>query len=365
MKFLKKYLTNSLFGLLLLCLIAVFVVFFLLMKQGETPHLEVNASGDENLSEVVEAMPIPKLEEKKLVKGLFADYDPESFNEENITPSQKNEAQKEENPNALIDFKLNKNQLFNKQNDFLNFFKGLKFQDDNKSFKEQNISKKTPIYNNNKPKLSIIIDDMASKEQVRRLKATGLKLTPSFFPVDKNHPNTHHYAREFEFFMVHLPLAAMNFKREEIQTLKPHDTQEQIEAKIEQITKDFVGVKFINNHTGSLFTRDVAAMRKLFLAFQKYDLIFVDSITVGSSKGSLLAKEFNQVPIKRDIFLDNKDDINSIKAQIKKAVNLAHKNGFAIAIAHPKKNTFEALTQSIDLLQSVELVYLSEVYEYH
>ena len=93
------------------------------------------------------------------------------------------------------------------------------------------------------------------------------------------------------------------------------------------------------------------------------NLIFVDSVTIGSSKGALVSKEFGQIPIKRDIFLDNKDDIASIKAQIKKAVKLAHKKGFAIAIAHPRKNTFKALEQSKDLLQSVELVYLSEVYE--
>lgn len=365
----KSYLKYGFFALLGVLFVSVVFV-FLFISKDDTPQLQVKPL-DDNITELI---PIPptQLPSKKLVKGLFADYDPETFPKDfnetnatnfNVSVKELNNS-KENNLNFLIDFNLSKNQLFNNQIDYFELFKGLKFQSAPKE--EQNTSKKSPLIfkeDKGKAKLSIIIDDMASKEQAMQLKATGLKLTPSFFPADKNHPKTPHLAREFDFFMVHLPLAAINFKGEEIQTLKPNDTQEHIDTKIEQITKDFEGIKFINNHTGSLFTNNTNAMRKLLQAFEKHNLIFVDSATIGSSKGVLVSKEFGQVPIKRDIFLDNKDDIASIKAQIKKAVKLAHKKGFAIAIAHPRKNTFKALEQSKDLLQSVELVYLSEVYE--
>ncbi len=214
-----------------------------------------------------------------------------------------------------------------------------------------------------KPKLCIIIDDMATREQVKALKATGLKLTPSFFPPDSTHPKTPILAREFEFFMVHLPLSAQHYASEELQTLYASDTYEYILAEIARIKRSFGGLKFINNHTGSLFTSDTQAMRRLFRALQKHELVFVDSVTTSSTKGAFVAKEFNQKPIKRDIFLDNDNKTPAIKDKIKEAVRIAHKNGFAIAIAHPKKNTFKALMQSKDLLQSVELVYLDELYE--
>lgn len=214
-----------------------------------------------------------------------------------------------------------------------------------------------------KPKLCIIIDDMATREQVKALKATGLKLTPSFFPPDSTHPKTPILAREFEFFMVHLPLSAQHYANEELQTLYVSDTYEYILAEIARIKRSFSGLKFINNHTGSLFTSDTQAMRRLFRALQKYELVFVDSVTTSATKGAFVAKEFNQKPIKRDIFLDNDNKTPAIKDKIKEAVQIAHKKGFAIAIAHPKKNTFKALTQSKDLLQSVELVYLDELYE--
>lgn len=223
--------------------------------------------------------------------------------------------------------------------------------------------KNASIAKRQKPKLCIIIDDMATREQVKALKATGLKLTPSFFPPDSTHPKTPILAREFEFFMVHLPLSAQHYASEELQTLYVSDTYEYILAEIARIKRSFSGLKFINNHTGSLFTSDTQAMRRLFRALQKHELVFVDSVTTSTTKGAFVAKEFNQKPIKRDIFLDNDNKTPAIKDKIKEAVQIAHKNGFAIAIAHPKKNTFKALTQSKDLLQSVELVYLDELYE--
>ncbi|WP_144653659.1 divergent polysaccharide deacetylase family protein [Campylobacter coli] len=233
---------------------------------------------------------------------------------------------------------------------------------------EQNLSKEENLIkdiNSSKIKqarLAIIIDDMANISQVKALQALKLKLIPSFFPPDKNHIDTPKLALKFDFYMVHLPLAAMNYTRPELDTLNPSDSEKRIFKKIQQVKKDFKDLKFINNHTGSLFTSDEKAMKKLYKAFEKEELIFVDSKTIASSKAPKVAKALGQIYIQRDVFLDNQDDIAYIKKQLMEAVNLAKKKGFAIAIGHPRKNTFKALEQSKDLLESVELVYLSEIY---
>ena len=304
-------------------------------------------------------------QEKKRVKGLFVNYYADN-------PSDKSGVimRQDENLSANLDTnlslasKIDTNLIFDKGKTLLSLMphKGyvsvfspiLRLE---KSDKNASTAKRP------KPKLCIIIDDMATREQVKALKATGLKLTPSFFPPDSTHPKTPILAREFEFFMVHLPLSAQHYANEELQTLYTSDTYEYILAEIARIKRSFSGLKFINNHTGSLFTSDTQAMRRLFRALQKHELVFVDSVTTSATKGAFVAKEFNQKPIKRDIFLDNDNKTPAIKDKIKEAVQIAHKNGFAIAIAHPKKNTFKALTQSKDLLQSVELVYLDELYE--
>ncbi|HEB9419327.1 TPA: divergent polysaccharide deacetylase family protein [Campylobacter coli] len=228
--------------------------------------------------------------------------------------------------------------------------------------KEENLIKDTNSSKIKQARLAIIIDDMANISQVKALQALNLKVNPSFFPSDKNHIDTPKLALKFDFYMVHLPLAAINYAKPELDTLNPNDTQERIFKKIKQIKKDFKDLKFINNHTGSLFTSNEEAMKKLYKAFEKEGLIFVDSKTIASSKASKVAKALRQIYIQRDVFLDNQDDVAYIKKQLMDAVKLANKKGFAIAIGHPRKNTFKALEQSKDLLESVELVYLSEIY---
>ncbi|EAV9604060.1 divergent polysaccharide deacetylase family protein [Campylobacter coli] len=228
--------------------------------------------------------------------------------------------------------------------------------------KEENLTKDMNLSKTKQARLAIIIDDMANISQVRALQALKLKLIPSFFPPDKNHIDTPKLALKFDFYIVHLPLAAMNYTKPELDTLNPSDSEKRIFKKIQQVKKDFKDLKFINNHTGSLFTSDEKAMKKLYKAFEKEELIFVDSKTIASSKAPKVAKALGQIYIQRDVFLDNRDDVAYIKNQLIEAVRLAKQKGFAIAIGHPRKNTFKALEQSKDLLKSVELVYLSEIY---
>lgn len=228
--------------------------------------------------------------------------------------------------------------------------------------KEENLTKDMNLSKTKQARLAIIIDDMANISQVRALQALKLKLIPSFFSPDKNHIDTPKLALKFDFYMVHLPLAAMNYTKPELDTLNPSDSEKRIFKKIQQVKKDFKDLKFINNHTGSLFTSDEKAMKKLYKAFEKEELIFVDSKTIASSKAPKVAKALGQIYIQRDVFLDNRDDVAYIKNQLIEAVRLAKQKGFAIAIGHPRKNTFKALEQSKDLLKSVELVYLSEIY---
>lgn len=236
-----------------------------------------------------------------------------------------------------------------------------KIEDENLSSK-QDLNSSIHFNNSKKAKLAIIIDDMSNAQQIKKLKALNLKLIPSFFPPDKTHKNTPQLALNFDFYMVHLPLAPLHYKKIELDTLNPSDSEERILKKIEQLKKDFKGLRFINNHTGSLFTSDEEGMKKLYKALRKEKLLFVDSKTIENSKASKVAKKMGQIYIQRDIFLDNKDDITYIKKQLINAVKIAQKKGFTIAIGHPRKNTFKALEESKALLKSVKLVYLSEIY---
>ena len=227
----------------------------------------------------------------------------------------------------------------------------------------QNIKKKqiTQPEKIKKPKLVIIIDDVSFRWQVNKIKSIPYKITPSFFPPSKIHPNTPIYAKTFPHYMVHLPLEALHYPTPEPNTLNIRDSYETILKRVEYIKKLFPKVKFINNHTGSAFTSNREAMIKLFKALKNENLGFVDSKTTPYSKSKEAKKIYNIPLFSRNIFLDNKTNPQYIQNQIKKAIRIAKKRGYAIAIGHPHPKTLITLRNSKELLKDVEVVYIDEL----
>ena len=215
-----------------------------------------------------------------------------------------------------------------------------------------------------KPKLVIIIDDVAFKYQINLIKQIPFKITPSFFPITKLHPYTPLYAKEFKSYMVHIPMEAFHFSKPEQNTLKINDSLEKIEKTISLIKKEFPRAKFINNHTGSKFTSNYKAMKRLFLVLKENNLGFVDSKTTPISKSYEVNKIYHLPLFSRNVFLDNKENKRYILNQLKKAIDIAKKRGYAIAIGHPHKITLETLKEAKNLLNQVDVIYIDELEEY-
>ena len=232
-----------------------------------------------------------------------------------------------------------------------------------KPIKPPKKSQNTLVVKSKKPLLAIIIDDVAYKGEVKNIKMLPFKVTPSFFPPTKRHPDTPKLAKEFSFYMVHLPLQALHYPHPESKTLLITNSQKDIDSRIKNIKRWFPRDKFVNNHTGSRFTSDDKAMIKLFKALNKNRMIFIDSRTSADTVAPKVAKIFHKKLLSRDIFIDNIADISYIRGQLKKAVKKAKKNGYAIAIGHPHPKTFEALRKSKSLFKDVKLVYVSTIYE--
>ncbi len=214
-----------------------------------------------------------------------------------------------------------------------------------------------------KPLLSIIIDDVSFQNEVNNIKKLPFKVTPSIFPPTKVHPNTPKLAKEFSFYMVHLPLQAYDYSHPEPNTLLITSSSASIEKRIENVKKWFPRDKFLNNHTGSKFTSNYNAMVKLFKALKKNHIIFVDSRTSAATVAFKVAQKFHEKLLSRNVFLDNIAKVSYIKNQLKKAVAIAKKNGYAIAIGHPHLATMKALRESLDILKGVKLVYVKDIYE--
>jgi len=214
-----------------------------------------------------------------------------------------------------------------------------------------------------KPLLSIIMDDVSSQYEVNKIKSLPFKVTPSIFPPTKKHPNTPKLAKEFDFYMVHVPMEAYNFPHPEPGTLMTYSSLEEIEARMQKIKRWFPKVKFINNHTGSLFTSNYEAMTRLYKVLKEDGIVFVDSRTTAKTVAYEVARSFGEKLLSRKVFLDNKANVSYIKEQLKKAVMYAKKSGYAIAICHPHSETFKALSDSVGILKSVNVVYVKDIYE--
>ncbi|BCX79506.1 divergent polysaccharide deacetylase family protein [Campylobacter sp. 19-13652] len=215
----------------------------------------------------------------------------------------------------------------------------------------------------NKPRLVIIIDDIATKAHAAMVRSIGLKITPSIFPPTSAHPDTPRIADEFSSFMIHLPLEAIKFNKPEPNTLKDSDSYEHISSILKKVRKDFPKAKYINNHTGSKFTSSEQAMIKLLRASLIYDFTFLDSRTTQYSKVASASEKLGLGYIGRDVFLDDDEAANEVKKELEKAVSMAKKRGYAIAIGHPKPNTINTIkAQKNGLLKDVDVVYFSELY---
>jgi hypothetical protein len=211
------------------------------------------------------------------------------------------------------------------------------------------------------PRLAIIIDDVSFAWQTKLIKEIPYKVTPAFFPPTKGHPETAKLSHTFDFAMVHLPLEAKYYSRPEEDTLKTTDGIDVVERRIKRVKEWFPQIKYYNNHTGGSYTADYSAMDRLIKVMKAQNLLFVDSRTIGSSKVPAVCKKYDMFCYSRDIFLDNSLEKPLIREQLKLAVAKARKNGYAIAIGHPHKNTLEVLKDSTDLLEGIDLVYLKDL----
>jgi len=218
--------------------------------------------------------------------------------------------------------------------------------------------------------VSIIIDDvgwnkavLAEIEQIKQpLNLSLLPYAPYSQEAAKKLQN-----KGFEF-MLHLPLEPVPPAQcldKGMLSVSMTDTE-----IVQQFSKDlekFVPyVKGVNNHMGSLFTCNEEKMAVLLSEVKKRDLFFVDSGTARNSVGYPLAKKLGLPAAKREIFLDNSSDPESIRNQLRRTLKLAQQNGRVIAIGHARPSTLQVLKEELPEMekQGVKFVPVSQQLEH-
>ena len=213
------------------------------------------------------------------------------------------------------------------------------------------------------PRLAIIIDDVSHKRQLDTIQALPYHITPSIFPPSELSATSNHLADALKHFMVHLPMesgsVAMNRMRG---MLFIRDSAAKVQARVDEIRRLFPRAKYINNHTGSVFTSNYKAMKQLYGMLRQKGFVFVDSRTTGRSVVRKIVHAYHGTYIARDVFIDNTQTEAYVLKQLKQAVRIAKKRGFAIAIGHPHAVTMRALRHAGKILAGVKTVYIDELY---
>ena len=213
----------------------------------------------------------------------------------------------------------------------------------------------------NTPMLAIVCDDVSTKRQVNKIKKIGFPVTIAFLPPTSRHKKSALIAQNLSYYMIHFPLEASAYKFAEEGTLSIKDNYNTIEKRVAQLQKLYPKANYVNNHTGSTFTANEQSMDKFMRALKKYNFSFLDSKTTRKSVARKYALKYEVPYLSRNIFLDNVVNEQYIQIQLKKAVKIAKRDGYAIAICHPHSISLKTLKKSKHLLKGVKLVLINKL----
>jgi len=198
-----------------------------------------------------------------------------------------------------------------------------------------------------------VIDDLGqSYSHFERVAALGLPLSVAIIP---GLPSTTRTAREARRrgieTLLHLPMEPREAEYNPgagalLTILPPAEIAARIQAA-EEAVPEAVGV---NNHMGSRFTADRAAMSVLMAELRRRGLFWLDSRTTGATVGKEAAAAAGVPAASRDVFIDAERDPAFIRSQLRKLVALARRRGSAVGIGHPYPETLAALAELRDEL---------------
>jgi polysaccharide deacetylase 2 family uncharacterized protein YibQ len=220
-----------------------------------------------------------------------------------------------------------------------------------------------PMPHKTLPRVSIIIDDLGpSKTTALAALAIKAPLTLSILPQEQYSAwiaqEGHRLGRDI---IVHIPMEAVSSQDLGSGGLYTWMTDREI---IETLDKDISTVPHASgasSHMGSAFTQDERAMSAVISTLKKHGLFFLDSITTPKTVGFDLAKMQGIKALKRDLFLDDKNEPAEIARQWQNLLTIAEKKGCAILLAHPRKNTLEFLQKTLENNGQIAVVPISEL----
>ncbi len=197
------------------------------------------------------------------------------------------------------------------------------------------------------PQVAVLIDDMGLLEDATR-KAIALDpaVSMAFLPYARNSAAL---AREAlaagHRVLLHMPMEPAGIADPGPDALLVGMAPAEIRLRLAKAFDSVPGAIGLNNHMGSRFTSDAAAMASVIDVVASRGLMILDSMTTPASVVGQLARPLGVPSGARDVFLDNDRDPAAIARQFAEAERIARNTGLAVAIGHPYDETIEAIAR--------------------
>lgn len=215
------------------------------------------------------------------------------------------------------------------------------------------------------PRIALVIDDLGNRPAAD---AAALALpgpvTYAILPFSPGARSLAEAARALDRdILLHLPMEAESHNHLlGPGALRSDMTHGEFAAAVQQALIDVPYLRGVNNHMGSVLTRDRQRMDWLMAELRAAGrLLYLDSRTTAHSVAAAAARDARLPFATRDVFLDNEAQPRAIRRQFNRLLAHAGRHGDAIGIAHPYPATLRVLRQRLAALRGIELVSLSEL----
>ena len=217
-------------------------------------------------------------------------------------------------------------------------------------------------------RVAVIIDDLGNVlEEGRRSTALPGPVACSVLPLT---PHSREIARlahaAGKEVMLHLPLESVEDMPLGPGAITLHMTESEIR---QTVADDIAAIPYlvgVNNHEGSLITQHPGDMAWILSSVRTAgSYYYIDSYTSVDSVAYEIAREQGVPAARRNVFLDDVNTEVAVKQQWERLLKLARRNGFAIAIGHPKSATLAVLEEELPKLEAegITLVPPSKIVE--
>lgn len=224
------------------------------------------------------------------------------------------------------------------------------------------------------PLLAIVIDDVTTGAKgFKELLALDIPLTFALFPDQADAgalaKSVGHRGHEV---ILHLPMDAgkVNPIWYAGRPISARQSDEEIQALVEEWFRAVPEARGMNNHMGTLATQDERVVRAVLEVARDQGKFVLDSLTTEATVVPEVAVMMGVPCMQRSLFLDHKPGKDEAVMQLHRLANWAELRGAAIGIGHvglDREGTAQALAEVLPELRArgIRLVTLSTLLDAH